>query len=298
MTIILPENEHAQSLLGSNHVYTIPRKEALVQDIRPMRIGIMNIMPLGEKYEFNLLHPLGLSIIQVDPVWIKLQSHTYKTSDQNHIQDLYITYEDAIKEKSLDGLIVTGAPIEHLPYEEVQYWDEIREILLDAKTKYPSTLGICWGGLALAYLEGVEKINFTQKLFGVFEVQNLDPHHPITGAMDDVFWCPLSTHAGIENQVLEQAQAEKRLNLLGFGEESGYVIFETLDHRFVMHTGHPEYNSQRLAYEAERDKDNPEVPPAANFDFEYPVNNWRSHRNSFFTQWLKYCYEQVSMDGL
>ena len=296
MTIVLPDNDHAKTIMETHSIPSLLREEALHQNIRPLRIGILNIMPQGEKYEFNLLHPLGLSIIQVDPVWIRLNSHTYKTSDQNHIDDLYVSYEEAIKEQELDGLIVTGAPIEHLPYTEVQYWDEISEILLEAKTKYPCTLGICWGGLALAYLEGVEKINYPQKKFGVFEIKNLDPHHPITGSMDDAFWCPLSTHAGIDDQVLEQAQADGRLHLLGYNKESGYVIFETPDHRFLMHTGHPEYNSQRLAFEAKRDKDNPEVPPCANFDFNRPVNNWRSHRNFFFTQWLKYCYMKVSLD--
>ncbi|MBF0277146.1 MAG: homoserine O-succinyltransferase [SAR324 cluster bacterium] len=296
MTIVLPDNAHAQAMMESNNIPSLLRREAIHQNIRPLRIGILNIMPHGEKYEFNLLHPLGLSIIQIDPVWIRLNSHSYKTSNQNHIDDLYVSYEEAISEQELDSLIVTGAPIEHLPFEEVRYWDEISEILLAAKKKYPSTLGICWGALALAYLEGIVKVSFPQKKFGVFEIKNLDPHHPITGSMDDMFWCPLSTHAGIEDQELEKAQADGRVNLLGYNTDSGYVIFETTDHRYLMHTGHPEYNSQRLAFEAERDKDNPEVPPCVNFDFNKPVNNWRSHRNSFFTQWLKYCYMKISMD--
>lgn len=296
MTIIMPENPQFQSVLHTEQVACIDHKTALQQDIRPMRIGILNIMPFGEKYEFNLLHPLGISLIQVDPIWIRLQSHSYKTSDRNHIQDLYVTYEEAIQDSDLDGLIVTGAPIEHLPFEEVKYWEEIREILLDAKTKYPSTLGICWGALALGYLEGIEKLDYRQKLFGVFEIQNLAPEHPIMGAMDDVFLCPQSRVAGNADKIMEDAAAGGVINLLGYGDEAGYVIYETPDQRFLMHVGHPEYNSQRLVYEAIRDQGRPEVPPPRNFDADHPANSWRSHRNTFFTQWLKYCYTCISMN--
>lgn len=295
MTIILRSDYPGLPLLQTNRIDCIDPKSALVQDIRPLRIGILNIMPLGEKYEFNLLHPLGLSIIQVDPVWIRLKSHGYKTSDQAHINELYVTYEEATREAPLDGMIVTGAPIETIPFEDVKYWDEIREILLDTKSKCPSTLGICWGALALAYLEGLEKHSYDEKLFGVFEVENVFPFHPITGELDDISWCPQSRSAGIADELMEQAKVDGKLNLLAYGEDCGYVIFETPDHRFVMHTGHPEYNSQRLAFEAERDSKNPNVPPAQNFDFKNPVNRWRGHRNSFFTQWLKYCYMEVSM---
>ncbi|MBF0288965.1 MAG: homoserine O-succinyltransferase [SAR324 cluster bacterium] len=295
MTIILPADYHAQAILETNRITCIRPEDALHQDIRPMRIGILNIMPFGHKYEFNLLHPLGLSIIQVDPVWIKLHSHTYHSTDKEHIEALYVSYEDAIKNAPLDGLIITGAPIEHIPFEEVQYWQEVKEILLDAKHKCPSTLGICWGAFALAYLEGVDKYNYPQKLFGVFEIENLYRYHPITGVMDDISWCPQSRLAGLDDRLMEEAQKEGKFNLLGYGKETGYVIFETPDHRFVMHSGHPEYNSQRLVYEAERDRGNPTVPPAANFDSDNPANRWRGHRNQFFGQWLKYCYTSVSL---
>lgn len=293
MTIILPENYHARSILMENRVDCIAVEDAIRQDIRPMRIGILNIMPIGEKYEFNLLHPLGLSIIQVDPVWIRLESHEYRTSNKGHIDELYITYEEAIKDKHLDGLIVTGAPIETMDFEAVNYWDEISEILLDCKYKCASTLGMCWGAFALAYLEGIEKHNYEEKLFGVFEVNNIFPRHRITGELDDISWCPQSRHAGIRDEILEQAAKEERINLLLYGNECGYVAFETTDHRFVMHTGHPEYNAQRLVYEAERDRQKPGVLPPKNFDPNNPVNRWRGHRNSFFTQWLKYCYLEV-----
>ena len=295
MTVITPDNYHTRRILEENRVRCISREEAVHQDIRPLRVGILNIMPKCEDYEFNLLHPLGMSIIQVEPIWIKLQSHNYKSSNQQHIEELYISYENAIHLKPLDGLIVTGAPVEQVEFEEVEYWDEISEILIHARGQGPSTLGICWGGLALARLEGIEKFNYEQKLFGVFELKNLYPLHPIMGELDDVFWCPQSRHAGIDAQLLEKARDEGRLNLLAYGEECGYVIFETPDHRVIMHIGHPEYNAQRLVQEAHRDAHLKGVPEPANFDIRNPINRWKGNRNVFFTQWLKYCYEQISL---
>ncbi len=295
MTIILPDDYHAKALLQANRVDCIPREKALRQDIRPMRIGILNIMPSAQNYEFNILHPLGLSIIQVDPVWVKLKSHNYTSSDKNHIQDLYVTYEEATSDAPLDGLIVTGAPVERIKFEEVRYWDEISEILLDAKHNCPSTLGICWGGFALAYLEGLDKFNYDKKLFGVFPARNLDTSNPITGELDDMFWCPQSRHAGLDDAQLEHAHEQGKINLLAYHPDCGYVMFETPDHRFIMNVGHPEYNAQRLAEEAKRDSQDPSVPAPANFDINNPINTWRSQRNMFFTLWLKYCYMSVSV---
>ncbi|MGK5092917.1 homoserine O-succinyltransferase [Deltaproteobacteria bacterium TL4] len=294
MTVITPNNYHAKKVLEENRITCISGEDAARQDIRPLRIGFLNIMPKCEDYEFNLLHPLGMSIIQVNPVWIKLKSHNYKSSNQRHIEELYVSYEDALKTGPLDGLIVTGAPVERVAFEEVEYWDEIKVILLDAKQSCISTLGICWGGFALARLEGIDKFNYEKKLFGVFEARNLFPFHPIVGELDDVFWCPQSRHAGIDDQLLEKAQKAGLLNLLAYGPESGYVIFETPDHRYIMHTGHPEYNARRLVQEALRDANATDVPKPANFDLNNPINRWKGNRNVFFSQWLKYCYDQIS----
>jgi len=211
------------------------------------------------------------------------------------LQELYVTYEEATQEGPLDGLIVNGAAIEQIPFEAVKDWDEIREILLDSKMTCPSTLGIGWGALALAYLEGIEKMYYPQRHFGVFQVEHIYPFHEITGELDDSFWCPQNRLAGIADHVLEQAKDEKRINLLAHGQESGYVIFETPDHRFIMHNGHPEYNVHKLIKEIERSQNSDDVLSSANFDPADPVNRWQGHRNSFFTQWLKYCYTNVSL---
>ncbi|MBF0276411.1 MAG: homoserine O-succinyltransferase [SAR324 cluster bacterium] len=294
MTVILPENYHIHSILEANRVTCIRREDAVRQDIRPMRIGVMHALPVDENFEANILHPFGLSIIQVEPVWIKLRSYPDKL-EGDHLQELYVSYEEAIKDEPLDGLIVNGASIEQIPFESVNDWDEICEILLDSKMKCPSTLGIGWGALALAYLEGIEKSEYSQRHFGVYPVENIYPFHEITGELDNSFWCPQNRLAGIEDQILERAAEEKRINLLAHGQESGYVIFETQDHRFVMHTGHPEYNVLKLIEEAKRSQTSEKIHSRSNFDPEKPVNRWQGHRNSFFTQWLKYCYTNVSL---
>ena len=294
MTLIVHPDYHAVPILERNGIRWIPPSQAKRQDFRPLRIGILNIMPLGEKYEFNILHPLGLSVLQLEPIWIRLESHNYKSWEPKHVDDIYVTYEEAMRDQPLDGLILTGAPVETIDFEDVYYWEEIKTILSDARKNIPSTLGLCWAGFVMAYLEGVKKLNYDHKLFGVFELKNLAPDHPIIGELDDVFFCPQSRHAGMPDEAMEEASESGRLKLLAYGPEAGYSIFSTTDDRFIAHTGHPEYNATRLAEEAKRDHGNPEVPTPANFDFNNPLNCWRSHRNTFFAQWVSYCYLKIS----
>jgi homoserine O-succinyltransferase len=292
MTVILPEDYHARSALEDRRVECISREAALRQDIRPLRIGILNIMPRADTYEFNLLFPLGRSILQIIPVWLRLESHAYHSTDKAHLDKLYISFQQAIEQQALDGLILTGAPVEKHEFEQVTYWDEIQEIVAYAWEHIPSTLGLCWGGLALARWLGMEKVRFDEKLFGVFETRRLVRDHPIAGDLDDIFWCPQSRYCGIPDDVLERERDAGRLNLLAASEPTGYTIFETVDHRLLMHLGHPEYNSGRLIAELERDRAQglTDVPAPANFDPDHPVNRWRSHRNEFFNAWIKYVY--------
>lgn len=297
MTVILPEEYHARRALEQSRVVCITSEVALRQDIRPLRIGILNVMPKAETYEFSLLHPLGRSIIQIEPLWLRLESHHYSSSNREHIRSLYFTFEQAIREAPLDGLILTGAPVEELAFEDVFYWKELAVILEYARTNVISTLGICWGGLALGKLLGVEKENLDRKIFGVFQNRNLERDHRITGDTDDVFWCPHSRHSGISDAELERAQREGKVNLLSYAPETGYSIFESTDHRYLMHLGHPEYEPERLVYEYERDLQlgRKDVGAPANLDPALPVNSWRSHRNEFFSQWIKYVYDSTSL---
>ena len=295
MALILPGSYHKISSIEKNHISWIEPELAERQDIRPLRIGILNIMPLGKQYEFNLLHPLGLSPLQIEPIWIRLKTHTYKTWDINHLENLYMTWEKANKIQPLDGIIITGAPVENIDFEEVTYWDELVEIIKDARVICASTLGLCWAGFALAYLAGVNKKVFDKKLFGVYPLKSLVPGHPLMGTQDDEFICPQSRFAGLPDLEMEKAQNEGKLNLLAYGEKVGYTIFETTDQKQLMHLGHPEYTVHRIISEINRDKEKGDVPPPENFDMRFSKTSWRSHRNLLFQQWLWYCYQKVSL---
>ena len=293
MTIIIPDKYHIKAALEKQRIQCISDAAASRKDIRPLRIGVLNIMPKAQEYEYNLLIPLGRSIIQIEPIWIKLESHGYKSSSADHLKHFYVSFKDAIKEKHLDGLIVTGAPVEEIPFEEVNYWDEVMNILDYAKENIASTMGLCWGGLALAKYIGIEKTSYREKLFGVFRTKNLDQNHPITGDLDDYFWTPQSRHAGIEDKVIEKAQKDGLVNLLAYSEDTGYTMFESSDHKFLAHLGHPEYRTNRLVdeYIRDRDKGRTDVVRPRNLDINRPINTWRNHGFEFFDRWIKYVYE-------
>ncbi|MBD3421542.1 MAG: homoserine O-succinyltransferase [Chitinivibrionales bacterium] len=293
MTIVVPQHYHAKGALEKRRIECISEPEALRQDIRALRIGILNVMPQAETYEFSLLFPLGRSIIQIEPIWIRLNTHAYNSTPTEHLDNWYIPFEDAIAEKHLDGLILTGAPVEEIPFEQVNYWPEVQKILAYARTNIASTLGICWGGLALAKFLGIEKVMFPKKLFGVFEARNIDHSHDVTGEMDDVFWSPQSRHSGIPDQELEARARAGEICLLAHSQEAGYFIFESSDHKFLIHLGHPEYDAQRLVVEYKRDtkKGRTDVERPINVDIENPLNRWRGHCLEFFQQWIKYVYE-------
>jgi homoserine O-succinyltransferase len=249
-------------------------------------------MPMAETYEYTILQPLGRSILQIEPVWIRLRSHAYKTSNWEHIRNAYVTFEEAMQAQPLDGLLLTGAPVEELAFEQVHYWEELSPILSQARLHCASTLGLCWGGLALAKLIGIEKKVLERKLFGVFSTRNTERHHPITGDTDDVFWCPQSRHSGIDDTELEQQQLAGNVRLLAHAPETGYTIFESLDRRFIMHLGHPEYEPERLVFEYARDRQlGRHIDTPVNLNLDQPLNTWRSHRNEFFSQWIKFVYD-------
>jgi homoserine O-succinyltransferase/O-acetyltransferase len=256
---------------------------------RPLRVGVINIMPRAETYEANLLRPLARASSRVSPVWIRLQSHVYGSSDAQHIARRYVTYEQASSGSPLDGVILTGAPVEELAFEDVHYWAELASILRHARDHVSSTLGLCWGGLALAKQLGLEKQRLPKKLFGVFQNRNLAPNTGVLGDSDDLFWCAHSRHSGISDEILEGAARDGRVSLLSHASETGYSIFESTDGRYLMHLGHPEYDARRLAFEWERDQSlgRADVEPPRNFDVHRPTNRWRAHRATFFSQWLK-----------
>lgn len=254
-----------------------------------LRIGIINIMPQAELYEPMLLGPLARAFFEVEVVWIRLRSHSYSSSLQDFILENYVSFHEAIQSQPLDGLILTGAPVEELAFEEVHYWSELTTILEAASRRISGILGICWGGMALAGLMGFQKHLFDKKIFGVYAHRNLAPYHSVMANENDVFWCPESRHSGFADAELEEGARRGLIRLLAHAPETGYTCFESQDQRFLMHLGHPEYEPQRLVFEYERDirlgRDDVEAP--RNLDVIHPEHSWRSHQSQFFSRWLE-----------
>ena len=270
-------------VLPSSHpsfVADVPREGAL-------RIGIVNIMPQLEAYEPSLLAPLAAAGHVVEPVFVRLESHGYASSDRATLDRFYRTFDDVVNDAPLDGLILTGAPVEELPFQEVRYWTELQGILRHARTNIRSTLGICWGGMALGGVLGIEKMLYPRKLFGVYRNEGLVPDHPL---IPGAFECAHSRHSGIADAELERAAGAGTVRLLGHAPETGYTLFETPDHRFVAHLGHPEYEGTRLAFEWQRDQGlgRTDVGPPHAFDVHRPVTRWRGHREGLFRRWLAF----------
>jgi homoserine O-succinyltransferase/O-acetyltransferase len=245
-------------------------------------------MPRAETYEANLLAPLERAAPVVQPVWIRLTSHAYGSSAADHIARNYQTFEQALTDGPLDRLILTGAPVEELAFQDVHYWAELVEILDHARRTIPSTLGLCWGGLALAKRLDIEKVRFPKKLFGAFRSRVLAPGHPLFAESRHEFWCAHSRHSGISDPALEAAAGAGQVRLLAHAPETGYSIFESADGRYVMHLGHPEYDAARLAFEWQRDAvlGRPDVEAPRNFDVTAPRSSWQSHCTSLFSRWL------------
>lgn len=288
MSVVLPPDDRLREVLERRNVRCLSRGQVSRVGIRPLRVGIVNIMPRAETYEPCVLFPISRTVIPVEPVWIRLRTHRYGSTDRQRLDRDYDFFENVIGRGPLDGLILTGAPVEELAYEQVHYWDELSAILAFARVSIPSTLGLCWGGLALARMLGIDKENYPRKLFGVYETRNLDRAHPITGEQDDVFLCPQSRHAGLADGDMERARDAGDVRLLAHAGEGGYTVFESADGRYLAHLGHPEYEASRLVEEYRRDaaKGRPDVARPVNLDLETPKNRWRSHGLEFFAQWI------------
>jgi homoserine O-succinyltransferase len=253
-----------------------------------MRVGIINIMPRAETYESYLLRPLRASGLEVEPVWVRLSSHVYSSSDIRHVRSRYSTFDELSRRAPIDGLILTGAPVEELAFEEVRYYRELSGILEHARDAGIGTLGLCWGGMMLGHLVGLPKVIFQRKLFGVFEQQPLDPGHALTHDLGDRFPCAHSRHSGILDADLERASAAGTVRLLAHGPDTGYALFESADGLFVAHLGHPEYPAERLREEWERDTalGRTDLDPPRNVDGNHPVATWQPHCDRLFSNWL------------
>ncbi|MBM4358294.1 MAG: homoserine O-succinyltransferase [Deltaproteobacteria bacterium] len=257
---------------------------------RALRVGVVNLMPRLETYEPSLRALFAASGHAVEPVWIRLATHAYRSSDPAHLDAHYRSYERAQEDGVLDGLLLTGAPVEHLPLAEVRYWPELSQLLDDARDRLRGTLGICWGAMALAEREGVRKAVFARKVFGVYRHTTSSHAKELLGLDGPEFACPQSRFAGFDRAETEQAERAGRVLTLGDGSDAGPTLLATPDGAVMMHLGHPEYDASRLGFEWRRDAaaGRTDVDPPRGYDLERdrPELDWSSDSAAFLRGWL------------
>ncbi len=291
MPLRLPDRLPAIELLKKENIFVIDNSRATTQDIRPLRIVILNLMPIKITTETDLVRLLSNTPLQMEIYFMKLKSHTSKNTPIEHMMMFYKDFE-VMRNEKFDGMIITGAPIELLDYEDVQYWDEISEIFKWADTHVTSTMYICWAAQAGLYFHyGIPKYPLEKKMFGIFKQHPLDLRQPIFRGFDDVFSMPHSRHTEIRR---EDILADNRLTLLAESEESGVSMVMARGGRQIFVTGHLEYAPNTLDQEYRRDKgkrDDVDMPKNYYIDDDpekAPLVTWRAHANLLFSNWINY----------
>ncbi len=297
MPINVPDKLPAIDILRKEFIFIMKESEAKHQDIRPLKIAIMNIMPVKITTETHLLRLLANTPLQLEIDLIHPNTHTSKNTPVEHLQTFYKTFNN-IKDKKYDGLIITGAPVEHLEFEDVTYWNELKELMEWAEHHVTSTLYICWAAQAgLYYHYNIPKYPIDKKMFGVFYHKVNNRNSNIVRGFDDYFLAPHSRHTEVRRKDIEKI---KELNIVSESDEAGIYIVVSKDRKKVFVTGHSEYDPYTLKEEYERDiqkglqidipkhyfpNDDPSKPP---------IVKWRSHANLLFTNWLNYFVYQIT----
>lgn len=291
MPLNLPDKLPAIELLKEENIFVIDASRATQQDIRPLRIVILNLMPLKITTETDLVRLLSNTPLQVEISFMKIKSHTSKNTPVEHMQAFYTDF-DEMRNGKYDGMIITGAPVEQMEFEDVSYWKEITEIFDWARTHVTSTLYICWAAQAGLYHHyGVPKYGLSKKIFGIFRHRTLDPLHPIFRGFDDLFYVPHSRHTEIRK---EDVLKVPELALLSESEESGVHLVAARGGREFFVTGHSEYSPLTLDKEYRRDvkKGLPIGVPRNYYRNDDPdqgvLVTWRGHANLLFSNWLNY----------
>lgn len=287
----------AKEILEHENIFVMDESRASHQDIRPISIAIVNLMPLKEDTELQILRSLSNSPLQVDVSFVALSSHESTHTSLSHLNKFYVTFED-IRYQNFDGLIITGAPVEQMEYEEVDYWEEICSIMEWSKTHVTSTLHLCWGAQAgLYYHYGIPKHMLEKKMFGVYKHHVMNRKIPLVRGFDDYFWAPHSRHTEVRKEDIEKIED---LTILAESEEAGVFLVIAKDGRQIFVMGHPEYDRYTLHNEYKRDKEKGlpiEMPVnyyPDNDDTRRPSLQWRSHGNILYSNWLNYyVYQQT-----
>ncbi|MBA9085026.1 homoserine O-succinyltransferase [Fontibacillus solani] len=300
MPIKVPDHLPAKEVLTNEKIFVMDESRAYRQDIRPLRIAILNLMPTKETTETQILRLLGNTPLQVEIVLLHPRSHTPKNTSAEHLEMFYKTF-DEIQNRRFDGMIVTGTPVEQLEFEQVNYWEELKQIFEWSKTHVTSTLHICWAAQAgLYYHYGVHKVQLSKKCFGVFPHTVNDPHVMLLRGFDESFLVPHSRHTDVNRADIE---AVPELKILAESEEAGIYLAAARNGKQIFVTGHSEYDPLSLKWEYDRDV-------AKGLEVEIPINyypnddpsktptsSWRAHANLLFSNWLNYyVYQETPYD--
>ena len=297
MPIRIPDSLPATTILENENIFVMTEYRAFHQDIRPLKLLILNLMPTKIVTETQLLRKLSNSPLQVEVELLHTSSHISQNTDADHLSSFYTTFSN-IKDNKYDGMIITGAPVENLDFTDVDYWDELCEIMEWSKTHVHSTLHICWGSQAgLYYHYGVPKYSLDEKLFGVFPHTALKKQSPLFRGFDDEFYIPHSRYT--ENRA-EDILAKAELELLAVSPQAGVFAVKSRDNRHFFISGHPEYDPDTLALEYFRDVDKGlDIQVPANYFPDNdpknpPLVRWRSAAQLFYTNWLNYYVYQTT----
>ncbi len=300
MPIKIPNDLPAVKTLESENIFVMTEKRAITQDIRPLKILILNLMPKKIETETQFARLLGNSPLQVDLELIHTKSHQSKNVAQEHLLAFYKTFDD-IKDRKFDGMIITGAPVEQMPFEDVEYWQELCEIMEWTKTHVHSTFHVCWGAQAgLYYHYGIKKYDLPEKYFGVFPHTVEYKKSMLFRGFDDTFNVPQSRHTTVLREDIEKV---KDLKILASAEETGVYAVSTKKGRQIFITGHSEYDADTLKFEYDRDKSQGKpISVPKNYypnddDTKQPIVSWRGHAHLLFSNWLNYfVYQSTPYD--
>ncbi len=299
MPILVQNDLPAKQILEQENIFVMDERRAHTQEIRPLQICILNLMPLKEVTELDLLRVLSNFPIQTMITFLKVETHESKNTTPSHLNRFYKVFSE-ICDEYFDGMIITGAPVEQLPFEEVEYWDELCRIMTWSKTHVFSTFHICWASQAGLYFHhGIEKVMLPKKLSGVYPHRILHRRKMIMRGMDDIFYVPQSRYTGLDETAVSK---NPELYVVAEGDETGSCIILAYSSRQVFVTGHTEYDRLELDYEYRRDVSrglNPEVPVNYYPDDDpsnTPLLSWRSSSNCIYTNWLNFVYQETPYD--
>lgn len=297
MPIKIQSDLPAKAELEEENIFVMDENRAISQNIRPLEIIVLNLMPIKQDTELQLLRGLSNTPLQIDVTFLQMSSHVSKNTSASHIKKFYQTFEE-IKNNNYDGMIITGAPVEKLEFEEVNYWDELITVMEWSKKHVTSTIHICWGAQAgLYYHYGIKKELLPKKLSGVYKHRVMNRKEPLVRGFDDIFMAPHSRYTQASRQ---QILDNPRLKVLADSDEAGIYIVLGDGGKEIFVMGHPEYDRLTLDQEYKRDIDKgiePELPVNYYPDDDCnrkPMLSWRSHANNLYTNWLNYYVYQIT----